>query len=322
MTDALPALAGDLSLAAVDYIAASRAESTRSGYRSDRSDFEFWCQTHRLCPLPAAPTTVVNYLATMAEAGAKPGTIGRRLSTINQLHRRAGYPKPGDDELVAAAWAGIRRRHGVDPDQAPPLMPPGEDRPGDLWAVLDGLPPTATGCRDAALLLLGFVGALRRQDLVQAQVEHLKPHARGYMLKIPRSKSDQEGAGQRVAVPRFQDRAHCPVVALDRWLDLLDRPTEGPLFRRVRRWEKISPDGLAVGAVNLIVDRACTAALGPGHGYSPHSLRAGFVTWTNGQGASLSKIKKQTRHQRTETVEVYVRDEDVWRDNAVDYLNL
>lgn len=323
MNPTLPALAGDLSPAAVDFIANSRALNTRAAYKTDWADFTLWCDTngHR-CPLPAAQSTVINYLSDVAVGGAKVGTIARRLSTINSAHDRAGYPKPGKDQQVAEAWAGIRRKLGDDPDQAPALMPPDETGAGDLWVVVDTLPATPTGHRDAALLLLGFVGALRRSDLVRARVEHLKPHARGYVLKIPRSKGDQEGKGQRVAVPRLADRAHCPIVALNRWLDLLDRPAEGPLFRRVRRWEKISPDGLAVGAVNLIVDRACTAALGPDHGYTPHSLRAGLVTWSARQQAPLPAIKKQTRHVSVETVEGYIRDESVWIDNAVNYLNL
>lgn len=316
-------LAGDLSPAAVGYIAASRAVNTRAAYKTDWTNFSSWCATSGRCPLPATSSTVINYLSAMAEAGVKVGTIARRLSTINRAHEVAGHPRPSKDKPVADAWDGIRRTLGVAPDQAPPLMPPDETGVGDLWAVVDALPATPTGHRDAALLLLGFVGALRRSDLVATRVEHLKPHARGYVLKIPRSKGDQEGKGQRVAVPRLADRAHCPVVALDHWLEVLDRPAEGPLFRRVRRWEKISPDGLAVGAVNLIVDRACTAALGPNHGYTPHSLRAGLVTWTARQQAPLSAIKKQTRHVSVETVEGYVRDESVWQDNAaVDYLNL
>jgi integrase len=321
----LPALAGDFSPAAVGYIANSRALNTRAAYKTDWTHFTLWCETNgRRCPLPAAPSTVSNYLSAMADAGSKVGTIARRLSTINQAHEEAGYTRPGKVKRVADAWAGIRRTHGVAPDQAPPLMPPDETGTGDLWTVIDALPATPTGHRDAALLLLGFAGALRRSELVAARVERLKSHhSRGYVLEIPRSKGDQEGKGQRVAVRRFQDQAHCPVKALDRWLDLLDRPAEGPLFRRIRRHQSITGNALAVGAVNVIVDRACSAALGPGHGYTPHSLRAGLVTWTARQKAPLSTIRKQTRHISAETVEGYIRNESVWQDNAaVDYMNL
>lgn len=323
MDPTLPALSGDLSPAAVSYIAASQALNTQHAYEADWAEFTYWCGSRGLSPLPAAPTTVIQYLTDLAMAGAKVGTIARRLSTINRAHDEVGYTKPGKAKRVAKAWAGIRRTHGVAPDQAPPLMPPDETGAGDLWTVVDALPATPTGHRDAALLLLGFAGALRRSELVAARVERLKSHVRGYVLEIPRSKGDQEGKGQRVAVRRFQDQAHCPVKALDRWLDLLDRPAEGPLFRRIRRHQSITGNALAIGAVNLIVDRACTAALGPGHGYTPHSLRAGLVTWTAKQNAPLSAIKKQTRHASEKTVEGYIRNETVWQNNAaVDFLNL
>ena len=60
---------------------------------------------------------------------------------------------------------------------------------------------TLRGKRDRALLLLGFAGALRRSELVALDLEDLTETDKGLDVIIRRSKTDQEGAGQAIAIP-------------------------------------------------------------------------------------------------------------------------
>src|SRR5215472_1916787 len=93
-----------LTLAAEEFIQASKAANTLRGYRSDWNDFTGWCEAQHLTALPAQPTTVALYLADLAGSGAAAATIQRRVSSISQAHQAAGHrPSPTSDFLVRQA---------------------------------------------------------------------------------------------------------------------------------------------------------------------------------------------------------------------------
>ncbi len=211
--DAL-ALAAELALTEDEagYIEAARAPNTLRGYRSDWSEFTAWCTRHRLEPLPAGAATISGYLTELARAGAKVGTMSRRLSAIRFAHQLRDLPDPTTGARVLAVWEGIRRTHGAPPDQAVPLMPP------PLLDVLAACPTTRTwktrpaepdlaGLRDRALLLVGFVAALRRSELAALTVDQLTEHPHGLVLALPRSKTNQHGLETRHFTPPSAPRA-------------------------------------------------------------------------------------------------------------------
>ena len=86
--------------------------------------------------------------------------------------------------------------------------------------------------RDRALLLLGFAGAFRRSELVALDIADVDECPEGLRITIRKSKTDQDGAGQVIAIPR--GRLACPVGALRAWLDAADI-SEGPLSGRSPR---------------------------------------------------------------------------------------
>jgi hypothetical protein len=112
------------------------APNTLRGYRSDWAEFTAWCARLPRDPLPAAADTISAYLTELARAGAKVGTMSRRLSSIRFAHQLRDLPDPATGARVVAVWEGIRRTHGAPPDQAAPLMPPA------LFDVLDHCPQT------------------------------------------------------------------------------------------------------------------------------------------------------------------------------------
>ena len=75
---------------------------------------------------------------------------------------------------------------------------------------------TMIGKRDRALLCLGFAGAFRRSELCALQVADLTEVPDGLRILIRRSKGDQEGQGQEVAIPRGYKLR--PVEAVQTWL--------------------------------------------------------------------------------------------------------
>ena len=309
------------------YVAAARAPNTLRGYRSDWSEFTGWCTARGDDPLPAEPATISGYLTDLARAGAKVGTMARRLSAIRFAHQMAEQPDPTRAARVVAVWEGIRRTHGTPPEQSTPLMPPA------LFDAVASCPTTKTwktrpaepdlaGLRDRAILLVGFFAALRRGELTALTVAQISSHDRGLVLTLPHSKTNQTGTQvELVVLPRARHTAHCPVTALRSWLDAA-AITEGPVLRKVSTGNRVLDRALHPESVNKRVQAAVERAGLTDGPYSAHSLRAGFVTYAHLRGASDRAIAHQTRHRSLASVSTYVRVHQAWDNNAATMLGL
>lgn len=312
------------------YVEAARAANTIRGYRSDWSEFTSWCSQTGHDAFPASAAAIAGYLTALASHGAAVGTMSRRLSAIRFAHRLRDVPDPTENARVVAVWEGIRRTHGAPPVQAVPLMPP------ELFDVLAACPstkkwaptskrapePDLAGARDKALLLMGFIAALRRSELAALTLEDVTDHENGFVLTIPRSKTNQYGdAGELVVLPRARRPEHCPVTAVKVWVQLAGI-TGGPLLRPVSRGNRALSRPVTAAAVNDLVKIAVARAGLDPQRYSAHSLRAGFVTYAHLRGATDRAIAHQTRHRSLATLGTYVRVANAWTDNAATQLSL
>ncbi len=181
-----------------------------------------------------------------------------------------------------------------------------------------------TGQRDRALLLLGFAAALRRSELVAVHREHLTFTADGMKLLIPRAKTDQDGEGAEIGIPRGLKPETCPVRAMEVWLRASDC-RYGPVFRKVDRWGNLEHTRLGADAVrDILLRRAAAAKLSvpAGERLSPHGLRAGFITEAYRQGARDEEIMDHTRHRDLRTMRGYVRRAKLVTESPVKKLGL
>lgn len=294
---------------AKEYARQAKAENTLRAYRSDWTHFEEWCSRQGLAPLPAAPATVALYITALAEAGRTVSTIRRRLASISAVHQAAGHQSPTQDMQVKTIWAGIRRAKSTAQRQVAPVVTE------HLRAIVGALQlDTLAGLRDRALLLVGFIGAFRRSELVGLNVEDLTPTAEGFVVTLRRSKTDQEGEGETKAIPYGANAETCPARALRAWLDAAGI-TSGPVFRAVNRHGQVSARRLSDRAVALIVKRSVEAVGLDASRFSGHSLRAGFATAAARAGASERDIARVTHHKSDRVLRRYIRDAQVF-DNA------
>ncbi len=310
------------------YATRARAPRTLAAYEDGMRDFRLWADGHGLSTLPAAPAVVAAYLVDLARAGAAVSTMAQRRAAIRYTHKDAGLTNPFDDPEVARVWEGILRTHTTPAQQAKPLMPP------LLWDVLEAIPPTRSwvgakpdevnlaGVRDRALLLVGFVGALRKSELVAMNVKDLTEHPNGRLLAIPRSKTNQTGEHPHyVVLPHGSNPTRSPVEALTQWLNQAGI-TSGPVWRAVSKGNRVLERRLSTDAVGHILTRCLTQAGLDPTGYSAHSLRAGFVTYAHQRGASDRAIAHQTRHRSLASITGYIRHDTAWTDNAANDLGL
>ncbi len=298
------------------FLRASKAPSTLRAYCSDWTHFTIWCEGRKVSFLPSTPETVALYLVALAETH-RPATLTRRLTSIAKAHSAAGHPSPASlqNAIVAETLQGIRRTLGTAQPGKTALLT------ADLVQVLAHLPPGVAGIRDRALLLLGYTGALRRSELAASTLEDLAWVAEGAVLNLPWSKTDQEGQGRKVAIPRGAHRATCPVTALQNWIEAAGIE-EGPIFREVDRHGKVGTVAIHRDTVGAIIKRAVGRAGFREEGFAGHSLRAGFATQAARNGASAFDIMRQTGHRSITTVSRYVRDAQIFRDAPASKLGL
>lgn len=292
-----------------EFASARRAVRTRATYRAAWSAFAAWCESFGALPLPASSSAVAAYLTHRAESGRTVSTIAVDLAAIVEAHRSAGEPSPRESADVRAVWEGIRRTLGVAAQRrvAPAVT-------SDVRAMLAVCPSTLAGLRDRALLALGFAGAFRRSELVALDVERLTFGPEGVAVVVARSKVDQFGAGATVAIPFGSSAATCPVRCLRAWLDA-SRLASGAVFRGVSRHNHLG-ERLDGRDVARIVKRSASSAGLDASTYSGHSLRAGLATSAARAGRDDRAIMRQGRWTSRATVDRYVREADLFRDNA------
>ena len=297
------------------FAAASRSPRTLEAYEAQWRAFEAWCLERELRALPASPDTVALHLSGMATRKLAVASIELRLVAISQVHKAKGHPSPRDAVIVQTVRAGIRRTLGTRQKQKAPLLG------RDLKSTLVGAGPSAPGqtelsaLRDRALLLLGWHAALRRSELVAVEVPHVRFVHQGLELLIPRSKTDQGGAGRTVPIPRGRTEELCPEQLLRAWL-AASAITTGTVFRGVDRWGHVRTTGMCGRTVARIVKRVARAAGLDGDDFGGHSLRAGLVTDAARQGRGEAAIMAITGHVSVTMLRRYIREADRWRNLA------
>jgi len=319
----LPAdLAAEIA-GARDTLASAKAASTQKAYASDWRRFCDFCEARNVEALPAHPDIVALFIHIEAEAGIAPVTIGRRVAAITHHHRDVGLPSPtarDDAGVIAGMLAGVRRKYARKKEQKSPVQ---ADVLKAMLATIEGMGVRAR--RDRAILALGMAGAFRRSELAALRLEDLKFTNTGVRITIPKSKRDQEGAGQTIAIP--EGRFIRPVTLLRHWLHaagLLSpdpatgKPRTGPVFLRLTRSDVPTTAAITDKTIaRLVKTTAAAADLDPSL-YSAHSLRAGFLTEAAARRANLFKMKDHSRHKSLDTVADYVRDAAMFDDHAGD----
>jgi integrase len=283
------------------------ARETQRAYRTWLERYGRWCTETGADPDTAA--SVAAYIEHIVRQGYGVSAVQQLLAALRLKFRCQGMEL--DDPKLRLLLRAVRRELGVAPRRA--------KRPFRL-EMLERVQwrPGLVGIRDRALMLVGFYGALRVRELVGLNIEDVTEHERGYVITIRRSKTDQEGRGRFVAIPRGVRLG--PAEALEAWLGVLRQHgyTSGALFRYARE-KRLFPARMTVQAAQNVV-KLYAAQLG----YDPkdfagHSLRAGFVTSAALRNAPEEAIAKQTGHRSIVVLRSYIRRETIWERNAVDW---
>lgn len=317
---------------ALEMIARSDAENTRTAYDQDWKRFEHWCESEGRTPLPATPQTFATYVehlaSTPTERGTlpKPATIDRAMGTIGRRHNDAGMKL--DRRAAAKAFKTYKKDWSDAGNSKTQAKPAVVDAIRKMVNACDLA--SLTGIRDRAIILLGFSIMGRRSEITALNISDITAHENGMIVLIRRSKTDQEAKGAKIPIRYGDDPTLCPVVAVQAWLAAMERRgvKAGPLFRRIDRNGRLGGTPGAAGrggarmssqSVHNIIQRLAQAAgLENAEKYKGHSLRAGGATAAAAGGAPVSAIADIGRwSKKSTTVHEYVRAVDMWEDHPM-----
>lgn len=304
-----------------EVLSSALAKNTRIAYEKGWSCFEDYCASRKIDPFSATPEEVADFLIELATRPSPKsgktlsmGTVALYKSGINKKYAEAGMVSPMSHPEVNAVFKGLSRIKGTASRQVKAL------REHHIKRMLDQCGDTLIGLRDAAILAVGFAGALRRSEicgLAVDDIEFIKPangrSSKKMFVHIRKSKTDQEGRGQKIAIPEGKHLR--PVQRLRDWLEA-SGITGGYLFQTMKRGGRLRGLPLHHSDVPRLVKHYAGLVGLDSKEVSGHSLRAGFVTSAAVHNARLDKIMEITRHSNPATVMKYIRDADSFRDHA------
>lgn len=307
------------SAATRELVQRSWAPATLRAYESAWANFAAWCwATRRVEALEATEVDVADYLAYHVQAGLSAAYMSRNLAGITHGFEISSRPSPTRHPLVKRTLAGARRQVGTAPKQAAPLRLDELRKIVAAMAIVNNRAPGHPIVRrDRALLLIGWAGALRASELVGLHVDDITftgdvvDGSGGAIVRLTRSKTDQQARGRSVAIPYSTHIGSCPARAVQ--LLARERRT-GPLFRHIDRHGHLK-GRLSADTVSTIVQRHVTSILGHDPGlYSGHSLRAGFVTEMRARQVPPHLIMRQTGHRDARMLTTYDRPTDLFNE--------
>jgi len=295
----------------------SKANNTLRAYSSDFKHFKEFCLGNNVKYLPTEPRIVSLYLTKLSKT-SKFSTLKRRIASISVIHKMKGHYLDTKHPIIMENLHGIKRVNGSNQKAKKPILI------NDLKSIinvidqyishrglaeLDKSKHIRKKNRDKAIILVGFSGGFRRSELVNIDYDDIEFVSEGVKIFIKRSKTDQSGEGMIKAIPYFDNKTFCPVLALKHWINNYQIKS-GKIF------------DISDKSVALIIKKYASLAGLDANKYGGHSLRSGFATSAAESGAEERNIMAMTGHKTTQMVRRYIHEANLFKNNALNKIKI
>ena len=296
----------------------SKSNNTLRAYKSDFKDFGSFCAKHGFNSLPSEPKTVSLYLTHLSK-NSKISTLRRRLVSISMVHKLKGHYLDTKHPIIVENLMGIRRINGsIQKGKKPILI---NHLKAIINAINDKKIEEIKKLRDKSIILVGFGGGFRRNELVSIDYDDLEFVPEGLKITIRRSKTDQFGEGMTKGLPYFNNDIYCPIRNLKKWLQISNIKS-GPIFRRFSKGLSLTNKRLTDQSVVLLIKEYLNLAGIENKNFAGHSLRSGFATVAAESGADERSIMAMTGHKTTQMVRRYIREANLFKNNALNKIRI
>ena len=294
-----------LELETLKNLKSSKATNTLRAYKADYKDFAAFCLKNGFKPMPSEPKIITLYLTHLSKI-CKFSTLKRRLASISVIHKLSGHYIDAKHPMITENLMGIKRILGSYQKAKKPILI------NELKLIVNYINKEKNEkkrLKYKALILIGFSGGFRRSELVDIDYEDLDFVQEGVKIFVKKSKTDQSGEGMTKGIPYFSNSEYCPVISLKKWIEISKIET-GKIF------------DISDKSVALIIKKYTSLAGLDSKKYSGHSLRSGFATSTAELGAEERSIMAMTGHKTTQMVRRYIKEANLFKNNALNKLKI
>ena len=297
----------------------SKADNTIRAYKSDFKDFNIFCVKNGFKALPTEPKIVSLYMTFLSTKNNKISTLKRRLVSIGVIHRLKGLYLDTKHPLIIENILGIKRRKGsIQKGKKPILI----NNLKQIINIIDEqIKDDIKKLRDRSIILIGFSGGFRRNEIVSLDYDDLEFVEEGLKINLKKSKTDQFGEGSIKALPYLDNNQYCPVKSLKKWLQI-SKINSGSLFRRFSKGSKLTEYRLTDQTVALLIKKYLELAGIESKNYSGHSLRSGFATSAAESGAGERSIMAMTGHKTSQMLRRYIKEANLFKNNPLNKIKL
>ena len=300
----------------------SKAANTLRAYKADFKDFSAFCVKNGLSSIPTEPKILSLYLTHLSST-SKFSTLKRRIASISVIHKMKGHYLDTKHPIIMENLHGIKRVKGSNQKAKKPILINDlkliinvidQYLSNNVLGEVDSIIPENSKnirnkIRDKAIILVGFSGGFRRSELVNIDYDDIEFVSEGVKIFIKRSKTDQSGEGMIKAIPYFNNKTFCPVLALKHWIDNCEIKS-GKIF------------DISDKSVALIIKKYASLAGLDANKYGGHSLRSGFATSAAESGAEERNIMAMTGHKTTQMVRRYILEANLFKNNALNKIKI
>ena len=294
-----------LEIETLKNLRSSKAENTLRAYKADFRDFSLFCNQNGLKSMPTDPKIITIYITHLSKT-SKFSTLKRRLASISVIHKLNGHYLDTKHPIIKENLLGIKRAKGTYQKAKKPILI------NDLKLIINAInqdKKSKNNQKNKALILVGFAGGFRRSELVSLEYEDIEFVKEGVKIFVKRSKTDQSGEGMTKGIPYFTNSEFCPVKTLKKWIAERNIKS-GRIF------------DMSDKNVSLIIKKYVELAGLDPNKYSGHSLRSGFATSTAELGAEERSIMAMTGHKTTQMVRRYIKEANLFKNNALNKIKI
>ena len=296
-----------------DFLIQARAPKTIKSYTTGYQKWTTMAAQYQFEVLPANPITMSLFLLSMIQSNQSISFIENTFYGIKYFHTTLLHKDPMDHPLPKAMLEVAKRRNKKLTHRKSPLT---LENLTKIHELLTSVPITLMNLRSVTMILIGFMGFLRFDELSKIRCADISFHETYLKLFIESSKTDcyRDGCWVHLAANASNT---CPVRNLIDYSQLaeLDVTTDVDqyIFRgitKTKTGERLRSKNvpLSYTRVRELMLSAFKAIKLPIEKYGTHSLRAGGASLAANSGVADRLFKRHGRWSSDRSKDMYVQD--------------